>query len=87
MNFFQKTLNHFWHKPEHTSKPAQDGLPAAITSLAVLREHSYPCDKCNIESQHCFKLHFADRTICVIPKEYVNDFCSKNHPTPKDHLK
>lgn len=41
-----------------------------LTKLSVLlctRECS--CDTCPLESNSCFKLHFADRVICVEPAD------------------
>ncbi len=40
-----------------------------LADLYILRAQSYPCDKCNVETGHCRKLHFADRTICVIDRK------------------
>ena len=42
-----------------------------LADLVVLKGQSYPCDKCNIETSACRKLHFSDRTICVISKQYM----------------
>ena len=42
-----------------------------LADLVVLKGQSYPCDKCNIETSACRKLHFSDRTICVIPNQYL----------------
>lgn len=47
---------------------------AELNSLFVLRADKYPCDRCPIESDKCFKLQFADRTICVTDKDNVNSF-------------
>lgn len=84
-----KTLNHFWRKPSaqpaHTSSVGGDNI--AVHSLYVLRPYSYPCDICRLESPDCFKLHFANTTVCVAPKDCVNDFSSKHRTTPKDHQK
>ena len=44
-----------------------------LCDLTVLRADSYPCDKCSIsDDDHCHKLHFHDRTICVIRKDYAD---------------
>lgn len=45
-----------------------------LNTLHVLKTNSYPCEKCNIENQYCRKLHFADRTICVTPKDQIVSF-------------
>ncbi|MBR1449783.1 MAG: hypothetical protein IJ588_13720 [Prevotella sp.] len=67
MNIFKKIF----------CRKQQDNGFAALVNLHVLRADNYPCDKCTIEDKHCFKLHFADRTICVCPHEYVNSFRPK----------
>ena len=61
----------------------QESEAANLASLYVLRADSYPCDKCNIEGSTCMKLHFADRTICVCPKEEANTFRNKIKRQPK----
>lgn len=45
-----------------------------LNVLHVLKGNTYPCEKCDIENKYCFKLHFADRTICVAPSDKVNTF-------------
>lgn len=77
---FGNLLNHVWRKPE--PKPVQtsekqDLTVADLKNYVVLKGNTYPCDKCGIESPDCFKLHFADRTVCVTHKSNVNSFRPK----------
>lgn len=50
---------------------------AQLANLYVLHENNYPCDKCQLESDDCRKLHFADRTICVTDKSQVVTFSKR----------
>lgn len=54
------------------------GVLESLNNLHVLKTESYPCDNCKGESDKCMKLIFANQTVCVIDKKYVNDF-SKKH--------
>ena len=45
-----------------------------LKDLFIVRATNFPCERCNIETKHCKKLIFADRTICVAPKDKVNTF-------------
>lgn len=58
-------------------------FPRDIVDLHVLHESDYKCEACKLESPHCRKLTFADRTICVVPKEFVNSFRKKKQPKTK----
>ena len=49
----------------------------SLNNLYVLKSQDYPCDKCGFESEKCMKLTFANQTICVVEKKYVNDFTKK----------
>jgi len=57
---------------------------ANLNGLHVLKGNKYPCDKCELENPNCFKLQFADRTICVTDKQNVNSFVSKKKTTKTD---
>ena len=48
-----------------------------LNNLYVLKSEEYPCDKCKGETDKCLKLTFANQTICVVEKKYVNDFSKK----------
>lgn len=48
-----------------------------LNNLYVLKSEEYPCDKCKGETDKCLKLTFANQTICVVEKKYVNDFTKK----------
>ena len=50
-----------------------------LKNLYIIRDNSYPCKSCKLESEDCKKLTFADRTICVCPKGKVNSFRPKKH--------
>ena len=65
----------------------KEKMPKLPDDLHILRDNKYPCDKCTIESKYCFKLHFANQTICVTKKENVNSFCSKPRRTRKPQSK
>ena len=45
-----------------------------LNNLYVLKSEDYPCGKCKGETDKCMKLTFANQTICVVEKKYVNDF-------------
>lgn len=57
---------------------------ASLNGLHVLKGNKYPCDKCELENPNCFKLQFADRTICVTDKQNVNSFVNKKKATKTD---
>lgn len=48
-----------------------------LCNLFVLSTKDRHCDKCDLEGQHCFKLHFSNQTICVCPKDSVTAFSTK----------
>lgn len=52
-------------------KPAGYGC---LCDLFVLSTKDRHCDKCDLESDKCFKLHFSNQTICVTPKKEVVTF-------------
>lgn len=64
MNILKK-----WFKP----KPKLN-----LHELFIIRASNYPCDKCQNDKCHndtkCFKLIFANRTICVTDKENADSF-------------
>ena len=49
-----------------------------LNNLHILKAEDYPCAKCGCKSDKCMKLTFANQTICVIEKKYVNNFTKKN---------
>jgi hypothetical protein len=49
----------------------------SLNNLYVLKSEDYPCNKCTGETDKCMKLTFANQTICVVEKKYVNDFSKK----------
>ena len=51
----------------------------------VLHESNYPCDHCSTETKECKKIIFADRTICICPKDEVKTFCNKNKEKKPNH--
>jgi len=69
----ERLCEHFKELEQSIDEHVKDQL-SSLNGLVVLKGNSYPCEKCNLESDHCRKLHFADRTICVTAKEYVNLF-------------
>lgn len=68
-----KLLNHVWRKPH--SNPVQGSKKPEITigdlpKYEIIKDNSYPCKDCGIRNDsNCRKLHFADRTICIRPKQ------------------
>lgn len=50
-----------------------------LKDFYVLHDNNFTCDKCKLEMGDCTKLTFADRTICVCPKNKVNSFRPKKH--------
>ena len=51
-------------------KPKRKKGLGQLCDLFILSTHKERhCDKCGIETEGCFKLHFANQTICVCPKE------------------
>ena len=71
MNIFKKLFGCKESKPSETEN---------LSSLFILRDSSFPCEKCNLENEYCKKLSFADRTICVAPRDKVNFFSKKKSP-------
>ncbi len=43
-----------------------------LHEMVVLKANSSKCESCKLETDYCKKLIFADRTICVAPKDKVN---------------
>ena len=78
---FGKLLNQVWHKPQ--PKPIQASEKRDSTELSklkdlfVLRSSNYPCSRCCIDGKTCAKIHFANKTICVCPKEDAGDLVRK----------
>ena len=58
-----------------------------LCNYHVLHDISYPCDHCKTETKGCKKLIFADRTICVCPKNEVKSFRNKNKKATKPNPK
>lgn len=58
-----------------------------LNKLHVLRGSNYPCDKCSIKNEYCFKLIFSNKTICVAPKDKVNTFSSNPRKVQKPEAK
>jgi hypothetical protein len=56
---------------------------AGLKDFVILKSESYPCEKCTLENNHCKKLIFADRTICVTSKENINNFTKKQKSRKK----
>ena len=55
----------------------------SLNNLYVLKSENYPCNKCKGEIDKCMKLTFANQTICVVEKKYVNDFTKKKTTVKK----
>jgi hypothetical protein len=54
--------------------PPKKDFAEELKDLFIIRTTNAKCDKCELETDKCKKLIFADRTICVVPKEEVNNF-------------
>lgn len=52
-------------------KKKDDGY-AQLHRLCVISPRNKRCDGCELEINSCFKLMFANQTICVAPREMVN---------------
>ena len=50
---------------------------STLAKLSVIKGNDYPCDKCSFSGKNCWKLHFADSTICVCKKEDVKEFAEE----------
>lgn len=71
---FRNLLNHSWRKPEPKCIEEKASLPQ-FHELYLLRSESYPCKRCPVNDDRCFKLHLKDRTICLsshFPNEPLN---------------
>lgn len=53
---------------------AEARCPAVLSDFYILHENDYPCDRCQLNGPYCKKIRFANHSICIIPKEYVNSF-------------
>lgn len=49
-------------------------VPADCTQLYIVHDDNCQCVTCAIETKYCKKIQFANRTICVIPKDKVKVF-------------
>ena len=56
---------------------------SSLVNYTVLHENNYKCERCKLESEDCKKLHFADRTICVCPKDKIISFKNNAKKTRK----
>jgi hypothetical protein len=54
-------------------KPAKSEV-SALKDLCVVKNTSFPCDRCLFSDQNCKKLHFANQTVCVCKKEEFENY-------------
>lgn len=52
----------------------QESKADNLSQYCIIKDRNCKCELCKTESEHCKKLVFADRTICVVPKDKVNSF-------------
>lgn len=78
-NHLRDQLNSEMRKVQELKE--QDSIMSSLNQYHIVRESSYPCSNCNIESENCKKIAFADSTICVCPKEEVVSF--RQNPNKK----
>lgn len=54
-----------------------------LVKLFVLSVQDKRCENCNLETDNCRKLHFANQTICVCPKTEVVTFGKRGKRKPR----
>lgn len=70
-------------KLELDDEKAIAGEFSRLNRLTILHSDSRKCEGCTLASDKCKKLIFADRTICVTPRNKANPFRKQRKPSKK----